>query len=69
MKLGVPKEPEGETRVGIVPSSMKKLARAGFEVYVEAGAGLAANYHDSDYTDAGAHILSLIHISEPTRHA
>ena len=24
MKLGVPKEPEGETRVGIVPSSMKK---------------------------------------------
>ncbi|DAC59755.1 MAG TPA: NAD(P)(+) transhydrogenase (Re/Si-specific) subunit alpha, partial [Candidatus Poseidoniales archaeon] len=50
MKLGVPKEPEGETRVGIVPSSMKKLARAGFEVYVEAGAGLAANYHDSDYT-------------------
>ena len=58
MKLGVPKEPEGETRVGIVPSSMKKLARAGFEVYVEAGAGLAANYHDSDYTDAGAHIVS-----------
>ena len=57
MKLGVPKEPEGETRVGIVPSSMKKLTRAGFEVYIESGAGLAANYHDQDYTDAGAHVV------------
>ena len=58
MKLGVPKEPEGETRVGIVPSSMKKLTKAGFEVYVEGGAGLAANYNDQDYIKAGAHIVS-----------
>ena len=58
MKLGVPKEPEGETRVGIVPSCMKKLSRAGFEVYVEAGAGLAANYNDEDYEAAGAKIVS-----------
>ncbi len=58
MKLGVPKEPEGETRVGIVPSSMKKLSRAGFEVFIEAGAGLAANYNDSDYEAAGAKIVS-----------
>ena len=58
MKLGVPKEPEGETRVGIVPSSMKKLAKAGFEVLIEAGAGRAANYHDADYEAAGATIVS-----------
>lgn len=58
MKLGVPKEPEGETRVGIVPSSMKKLSRAGFEVFIEAGAGLAANYNDSDYEAAGAKIVT-----------
>ncbi len=58
MKLGVPKEPEGETRVGIVPSSMKKLSRAGFEVYIEEGAGIAANYHDQEYIDAGAHVVS-----------
>ena len=58
MKLGVPKEPEGETRVGIVPSSMKKLSRAGFEVFIEAGAGLAANYNDGDYEAAGAKIVS-----------
>ena len=58
MKLVVPKEPEGETRVGIVPSSMKKLSRAGFEVFIEAGAGLAANYNDSDYEAAGAKIVT-----------
>ncbi len=58
MKLGVPKEPEGETRVGIVPSSMKKLSRAGFEVFIESGAGLAANYNDGDYEAAGAKIVS-----------
>ena len=56
MKLGVLKEPEGETRVAIVPTSLKKLQKAGFEVVIEAGAGVAANYHDADYE------LSLIHI-------
>lgn len=58
MKLGVPKEPEGETRVGIVPSSLKKLLRAGFEVVVESGAGLQANYSDKEYSDAGATVAS-----------
>lgn len=58
MKLGVPMEPEGETRVGIVPSSMKKLLKAGFDVVIETGAGKAANYHDSDYEAAGATIGS-----------
>ena len=56
MKLGVLKEPKGETRVAIVPTSMKKLLKAGFEVVVEAGAGTAANYADSAYEDAGATI-------------
>ena len=41
MKLGVPMEPAGETRVAIAPSSMKKLLKAGFEVFVESGAGKA----------------------------
>ena len=47
-------EPEGETRVAIVPGSMKKLMKAGFEVIVENGAGNNANYSDSEYTEAGA---------------
>ncbi len=58
MRLGVPKEPDNETRVAIVPSSMKKLTKAGFEVYVEQGAGVKANYNDSLYEDAGAKIVS-----------
>tara|TARA_B110000444_G_scaffold261528_1_gene314691 strand:+ start:2989 stop:4152 length:1164 start_codon:yes stop_codon:yes gene_type:complete len=58
MKLGVPKEPEGETRVGIVPTSMKKLTKAGFEVFIEKGAGMAANYNDADYEAAGATVAS-----------
>ena len=58
MKLGVLKEPEGETRVAIVPTSMKKLLKAGFEVVVESGAGVAANYADSAYEEAGATVGS-----------
>jgi NAD(P) transhydrogenase subunit alpha len=35
---------------------MKKMIKSGFEVLVESGAGKAANYEDSDYSDAGATI-------------
>ena len=48
MKLGVLKEPADETRVAIVPTSMKKLLKAGFEVIVESGAGTLANYTRKD---------------------
>lgn len=58
MKIGVPKEPEKESRVAIVPGSMKKLLKAGFEVFVEKGAGTKANYLDTMYEDAGAKLVS-----------
>ena len=58
MRLGVPKEPDNETRVAIVPSSMKKLLKAGFEVLVEQGAGISANYSDGEYETAGARIVT-----------
>jgi len=58
MKLGVLKEPEGETRVAIVPTSLKKLQKAGFEVVIESGAGVSANYHDAEYEAAGATVGS-----------
>ena len=58
MKIGIPLEPEDETRVAIVPGSMKKLSKAGFEVYVEKGAGLKANYSDSDYSESGANVVN-----------
>lgn len=44
----------GETRVAAVPETVKKLIAAGFAVTVEAGAGLAASYPDTDYAAAGA---------------
>ena len=58
MKLGVPMEPDGETRVAIAPSSMKKLLKAGFEVLIEKNAGKASNYLDADYESAGAKMVS-----------
>ena len=57
MLIFVPKESvEGETRVALVPPSVKKLIGMGAEVAVESGAGEAAGYPDSDYSDAGAEI-------------
>ncbi len=57
MKVGVPKEvAEGEERVGLVPETVGKLIKDGFEVLVESGAG--RNYNiDENYEDAGAKIV------------
>jgi len=57
MRIGILLEPEIESRVAIVPNSVKKLIKVGFKVYFEKGAGMKANYLDSEYLDAGA-ILS-----------
>ena len=57
MKVGVPKEvAEDEERVGLVPETVGKLVKDGFEVLVESGAG--RNYNlDENYEDAGAKIV------------
>lgn len=55
MIVGVFKEVyPGERRVALVPASVALLAKQKIEVVVEAGAGAAAGYLDSDYTAAGA---------------
>ena len=54
MRLGVLLEPEGENRVAIVPNSVTKLSKAGFEVIVEFGAGAGSNYSDAQYVSKGA---------------
>jgi len=57
MVIGVPRESfPGERRVALVPAAIPNLAKAGFEVTVEAGAGTAAGYLDTDYTAKGARI-------------
>lgn len=57
MKVGVPKELfEGEKRVAATPDSVKRLAKFGYSVIVESGAGAAAEYQDEAYRAAGATI-------------
>ena len=56
MKIGVPREvAEGERRVGLVPETVGRLVKDGFEVLVESGAGRDYNL-DEDYEEAGAEI-------------
>ena len=58
MIIGVPKESyPGERRVALVPIVIPNLAKTGFQVLVEAGAGEQAGYPDAHYVDKGAKIL------------
>src|SRR2546423_418240 len=57
MIVGVTKESfPGERRVALAPAVIPNLAKAGFEVLIEAGAGRGASYPDADYTAKGAKI-------------
>ncbi len=59
MILGVPKESyPGERRVALVPAVIPNLTKAGFEVIVEAGAGVGAGYPDADYIAKGAKMVA-----------
>ena len=58
MIIGVPKEIyPGERRVALVPAVLPALTKAGFEVHVQAGAGIEAGYPDSQYSAKGAKIV------------
>jgi H+-translocating NAD(P) transhydrogenase subunit alpha len=77
VKIGVPREvAEGERRVGLVPETVERLVKGGFEILVEAGAGRDYNL-DEDYEEAGARIVSdaeevygqadiVVKVAEPT---
>jgi NAD(P) transhydrogenase subunit alpha len=57
VKVGVPREvAEGERRVGIVPETVGRLVKDGFEVVVESGAGRDYNL-DENYEQAGATVV------------
>ncbi|HEX2740689.1 MAG TPA: NAD(P) transhydrogenase subunit alpha, partial [Rubrobacter sp.] len=57
MKVGIPREVnEGERRVGLVPETVGRLVKDGFEVIVESGAGRDYNL-DADYEEAGAKVV------------
>jgi proton-translocating NAD(P)+ transhydrogenase subunit alpha len=55
MRIVVPRETApGERRVALVPESCKKVIQAGYEVAVEAGAGVEAGFADEEYRAIGA---------------
>jgi H+-translocating NAD(P) transhydrogenase subunit alpha len=57
--IGVPKEIyPGERRVALVPLVVPMLAKAGFEVHVQSGAGVDAGYPDSLYAEKGAKVVA-----------
>ena len=57
--IAVPKEIlAGECRVAATPETSKVLAKMGFHVCVESGAGMASGFTDDVYQSAGCEIIS-----------
>ncbi len=57
MIVGVPQETfPGERRVAIDPATVPRLAKAGVEVLIEAGAGAESGHADKEYEDKGAKV-------------
>ncbi len=65
MRIGIPKEEiifnagQEETRVAVVPISVPKLKKLGFDVLIEKGAGDKSGYSDSEYEEKGAKLSNL----------
>ncbi len=58
MRIGVPKEIHaGEKRVATTPEAASQLAKLGFDVAVETGAGTAASFDDAAYEAAGVTVI------------
>jgi alanine dehydrogenase len=78
LKIGIPSEDHSvESRVPITPEAVEILTGHGHEVILQAGAGKAANYPDTDYSEKGGIIVDsrkevfggcdiLLKISPPT---
>lgn len=59
LKVAVPRERfPGDNRVSLIPANVPALTKAGLDVLVEAGAGVAAGFPDEEYKDKGARLVS-----------
>jgi NAD(P) transhydrogenase subunit alpha len=68
MKAGVLKETwPAESRVAVVPAALAALKRAGVDVIVETGAGLAAGFPDEEYRAKGASLASRDEVLSSSR--
>lgn len=55
MRIAIPRETAPrEARVALIPETVGKLTKSGYEVQVETGAGERAGFPDAAYRDAGA---------------
>lgn len=75
--IGIPREDsENESRVSLVPHSVRTLTGYGHQVIIEKGAGEKSNFSDHDYSEAGAKVVysreevfkcnTLVKIAPPT---
>jgi len=58
VKLFVHKETPGESRVAVVPETIRKLRQLGASVVVESGLAASIAVRDSEYEDAGAEVTA-----------
>jgi len=59
LTISVPKEIlAGERRVAAIPQTVEQCVKAGAKVLVESGAGIKSYFHDQDYIQAGAEIVT-----------
>jgi len=61
MRIAIPLEndapPARERRVALVPTDVARLVKAGLEVAVQRGAGVAASFDDESYAAVGAQVV------------
>ncbi len=58
MRIGIPKEiREGEKRVATTPEVAEIIRSLGYEIAIESKAGLASNFSDDAYREAGVEII------------
>ncbi|NNM87215.1 MAG: NAD(P)(+) transhydrogenase (Re/Si-specific) subunit alpha, partial [Phycisphaerae bacterium] len=59
MIVAIPQESfPGERRVAMVPQRVAALRKAGLQIHLQAGAGVAAGFPDSQYVDQGAVVVA-----------
>lgn len=58
VRVAVVTENENEPRVACTPDVVKKFASAGWQIVMQAGAGLGSHFPDAQYEEAGAQIVS-----------
>lgn len=58
MRIAIPRETfPGERRVALIPSQIAPLTKAGLDVAVEAGAGVASGFPDAAFREKGATVV------------